>query len=128
MEYWIFLSIALLVFVSSVIYIVWKEKIKYEYMERTDFVITIVIAFISLLCTIVLSIDLPSVLSGGQEIYVNELPTSYRVTNYFSYTVTDNEELRHLKGVNWNKYEKNGNYRIRYTKFTKLVLDVEKLD
>lgn len=127
MEYWILLSffLAILIVIGVTI---WKKKIKDDDMENKDFIALIVIAGIVFVLTVILSIDIPNALSGGQEIYVNELPTSYRVTNYFSYAVTDNEELRGLRGVDWNKYEKNENYRIRYTKFTKFVLDIEELD
>lgn len=127
MEYWILLSffLAILIVIGVTI---WKKRIKDDDMENKDFIALIVIAGIVFVLTVILSIDIPNALSGGQEIYVNELPTSYKVTNYISYAVTDNEELRHLKGVDWNKYEKNGNYRIRYTKFTKFVLDIEELD
>lgn len=127
MEYWILLSffLAILIVIGVTI---WKKRIKDDDMENKDFIALIVIAGIVFVLTVILSIDIPNALSGGQEIYVSELPTSYRVTQYFSYAVTDNEELRGLRGVDWNKYEKNGNYRIRYTKFTKFVLNIEELD
>lgn len=127
MEYWILLIIFLAVLIAIGIFI-WVKRIKNDDMENKDFITLIAIAGIVFVLTVILSIDIPNALSGGQEIYVNELPTSYRVTNYFSYAVTDNEELRGLRGVDWNKYEKHGNYRIRYTKFTKFVLSVEMID
>ena len=75
-----------------------------------------------------LSIDIPSALSGGEEIYVNELPTRIAFSINIVYVDTDDEILKQLKGCDWNKYEKYGNYRIRYTKFNKIVLDIERLD
>lgn len=127
MTYWGLLIIFLAVLIAIGIFI-WKKRIKDDDMENKDFITLIVIAAIVFVLTVILSIDIPNALSGGKEIYVNELPTSYMLGQYISYVVTDNEELRHLKGVNWNKYEKNGNYRIRYTKFTKFVLGVEKVE
>lgn len=127
MTYWILLIVFIAVLIAIGLFI-WKKRIKDDDMENSDFITLIVIASVVFVLTVILSIDIPNALSGGKEIYVNELPTSYRITQYFSQTVTDNEELRHLKGVDWNKYEKNGNYRIRYTKFTKFVLSIEKVD
>lgn len=127
MTYWILLIMFFAVLIAIGLFI-WKKRIKDDDMENRDFITLIVIASVVFVLTVILSIDIPNALSGGKEIYVNELPTSYRITQYFSQIVTDNQELRHLKGVDWNKYEKNGNYRIRYTKFTKFVLSIEKVD
>lgn len=127
MEYWIILITTFVVFVACLI-VIWKKRIKDDDMENNDFIVLIIIAAVALVFTVILSIDIPSALSGGKEIYVNELPRTYGYRVHSFYTVTDNEELRHLKGVNWNRYERNGNYRIRYTKFTKFVLSVEKID
>lgn len=127
MTYWILLIVFIAVLIAIGLFI-WKKRIKDDDMENRDFITLIVIASVVFVLTVILSIDIPNALSGGKEIYVNELPTSYRITQYFSQIVTDNQDLRHLKGVAWNKYEKNGNYRIRYTKFTKFVLSIEKVN
>lgn len=127
MIYWIIL-IGLFVFFVACLIVIWKKRIKDDNMENNDFIVFIMLAAVALVFTVILSIDIPSALSGGKEIYVNELPTTYRYGQLFVYVDTDTEELRHLMGVDWNRYEKNGNYRIRYTKFTKFVLSVEKID
>ena len=73
-------------------------------------------------------VDIPSALSGGEKVYTSELPTLQKYGHYMSFNITDNEELKFLHGCNWNKYEKYGNYCISYTKHTKYVLDIKKLD
>lgn len=127
MTYWIIL-IGLFVFFVACLIVIWKKRIKDDDMENNDFIALVIVVAAVLVFTVILSIDIPSALSGGKEIYVNELPTTYRYGQLSVYVETDNEELRHLQGVDWNRYEKNGNYRIRYTKFTKFVLSVEKID
>ena len=96
-------------------------------MENETLGVTIFIACVSLICLITFSLDIPCALRGGQEMYVNELP-SYIGFGRFRRTITDNEELKHLNGCIWDAYEKYGNYHIRYTKITRIVLDIEKLD
>lgn len=72
-------------------------------------------------------IDIPSALKGGETVYTNELPeTTYAMHSW--HTISDNPELKHLQGCRFDKYEKYGNYRIRYTKLNRLVLEIEKLD
>lgn len=128
MVYWVSLSLALVCLTCSIAYIVWEGKIGYQCADKGDLITVIIVAVISLFVTINLSIDLPSALSGGEKIYVGELPERQYFGQYISYVITDNEDLRHLKGGAWDKYDKYGNYCIRYTKFIKIVLDIEKLD
>lgn len=126
MIYWIFLIGSFIVLVISLFFI-WKKRIKDDDMENETLGVTIFIACVSLICLITFSLDIPCALRGGQEMYVNELP-SYIGCGRFRRTITDNEELKHLNGCTWDAYEKYGNYHIRYTKITKVVLDIEKLD
>ena len=130
MLYWISFII---LFVSSLAVLLCllhmlKNKRKHDYMEKETFVVFIVIFCVILFFLIYMSTDIPSALSGGQDLYVNELPTRIVFGPHVSYVDTDNEELKHLSGCDWNAYEKYGNYHIRYTKHTKFVLDIEKLD
>ncbi|NDO20294.1 hypothetical protein FMM68_11620 [Lachnospiraceae bacterium MD329] len=106
---------------------IWKKRIKDDDMENDVFGVIIFVACVSFICLIPFSIDIPCALRGGQEMYVNELP-SYTGFGKFQRTITDNEELKRLKGCNWAFSEKYGDYRICYTKVTKIVLDIEKLD
>lgn len=126
MIYWIFLIGSFIVLVISLFFI-WKKRIKDDNMENETLGVTIAVACVSLICLITFSLDIPCALRGGQEMYVTELP-SYTGFGTFQRTITDNEELRHLNGCNWDAYEKYGHYHIRYTKITKVVLDIEKLD
>lgn len=127
MSYWICLIILFIMFVF-IVFIIWKEKQQKSELESNTVAILILITFIILSLTILLSIDMPSALNGGEVIYVSELPTTVNYGLVIQKNFTDNEELQYLRGCNWNRYEKYGNYRIRYTKLTKIVLDVEKLD
>lgn len=127
MLYWITLIILLALLLMIAIYIWIMRKVKKE-MDNESFCILTVTDCIVLLIVLWMSLDIMSALQGGQELYVNELPTYHYAGRFFSYVETDNEELKHLNGCDWNKYEKYGNYRIRYTRFTKFVLDIEKLD
>lgn len=126
MLYWISFII-LFINLGAIIFYILRKKIKKESMEKSTLGILISFACILLSLIVLFGMDIPSALSGGEEIYVNELPTT---VNYFvtSRTYTDNKELRHLKGRDWDKYDKYGYYRIRYTKLTRFILDVEKLD
>lgn len=127
MCYWIYLIIALICLVSSIIYMMYRKLIK-NHMNKADFITLIIIMIISGFFTIILSIDIPSALNGGERMYVSELPERRNFGAYISYVITDNEELKLLKNGDWNKYEKYGDYCIRYTKFTKIVLNIEKLN
>lgn len=126
MLYWIIFIILFISF-GFIIFDILRKKIKKESIEKITLGISISLACILLSLIILFCMDIPSALSGGEEIYVNELPTT---VNYLTIRkhYTDNKELRHLKGRDWNKYEKYGYYRIRYTKLTRFVLSVEKLD
>lgn len=131
MYYWISLIFLFTVFIAILLYnILFKliQKKKNGNTKRDIFSNFIIPLCVILIFLIPLSIDIPSALSGGQEIYVNELPTYIGWSTYFSYVKTDNKLLKHMQGCNWDRYEKYGNYRIRYTKFTKFVLEIEKLD
>lgn len=127
MLYWIPLIILFALLLIFLLYI-WKKRIKDKEMNDQDlgmivFVCCAVFAFL-----VWMGIDIPSALSGGEEIYATELPETVQLGKIVTYSITDNDELRDLKGVDWNRYEKYGNYHIRYTKFNKFVLKVEKLD
>ena len=126
MLYWIIFIILFISF-GFIIFDILRKKIKKESIEKITLGISISLACVLLSLIILFCMDIPSALSGGEEIYVNELPIT---VNYFAIrkNFTDNKELRHLKRRDWNKYEKYGHYRIRYTKLTQFVLSVEKLD
>lgn len=74
--------------------------------------------------------DIPSAMKGGVTVYTEELPSiTYAFHSW--YTVSDNPELTRLQGFNskkYREYEKYGNYRIRYTKFNRFILELERID
>lgn len=86
-----------------------------------------VIAALTFIMLITYCLDIPSVLNGGEVVYTNEMPEIIHLKGT-SYVYSDNPELSGLKGFNPDEYEKYGNYRIRYTKINKFVLEVERLD
>lgn len=127
MIYWI-LIISLFIAIAVVGLILWKKYIKDKNISSDDFKGLIIIGCFLSALFIPLAIDLPSALSGGREIYVNELPTRCVISKSLSYIKTDNKELKHLKLGNWEKYEKYGNYRITYTIPIKFVLNIELIE
>lgn len=126
MTYWITLILSLIILLPLAFYL-WKKKIKDGNRKKEACPFCTALLFAFLCATVILSVDIPNAINGGETMYVNELPT-YVYFGQLSHIVTDNDELRRLKCFNWNEYEKYGNYRIRYTKLTKFVLDIEKLD
>lgn len=127
MQYWI-LTIGLFASIMVIGIILLKKGIKDKNIKSEDFKIFIVLGCIAIVCFIPFAIDLPSALNGGQEIYVNKLPTCHNCGGYLSFLKTDNEQLKHLKLGEWKKYEKYRNYHIRYTKPIKFVLDIEPIE
>lgn len=127
MQYWIS-TICLFVIIAVIGLVLWKKGIKDDDMEPDTFKTLIVLGCILLLVFIPFAADLPSALSGGQEIYVNELPTRYIIGTHISYVKTDNKQLKHFKLGEWEKYEKYGNYRIKYTKHFKFVLAIDSVE
>lgn len=131
MWYWSALSIILILLIG-LSFCIWKIKFKDDEkdneMERGECAAKLIITVILFIPLAILCIDIPSALRGGETVYTTELPTCYRYSKFHTEVITDNEELRHLRGPNWNRYEKYGKYRISYTHFTKIVLKVEKLD
>lgn len=130
MLYWISLIFFFLSALAILLYILYllRKKRKYDYMKKDVFIAFIILFCVVLFFLIYMVTDIPSALSGGQDLYVNELPTRLDLGAHISYIDTNNKELKHMIGVNWNAYEKYGKYHIRYTKHTKFVLDIEKLD
>lgn len=124
--YWISL-ITLIVLFAVIVFVLWKKRIKENVMNIWVFRALFVFACVVLFFINLIASDIPSVLDGGDVIYTDELP-KYMEFGMIRYFKTDNEELKHLKFCNRNLYEEHGNYRIRYTKHTKFVLSVEKLD
>lgn len=127
MNYWGTLIFFFVVLAVALLYIL-KKRITDKEMKKDEFVIVTAIACLAFLFIVPLSLDIPSAVNGGQEVYTNELPTRYNFGLCCSFVETDNKELKQLRLGNWNKYEKYGDYRVRYTKFTKIVLDIEKLE
>ena len=118
------LYVILVFFNYFICYVNWQSVLD---MENDVFGMLVFVACLSFIFLIPCTIDIPCALRGGQEMYVNELP-SYIGFGTLRHTVTDNKELKRLMGCNWDAYDKHGNYRICYTSVTKIVLDIEKLD
>lgn len=126
MLYWIIL-ITLFIVLIGILFFIWKKRMWDRDMDREVFGGLVFIICVLMVFIIPLSIDIPDAIKGGQEMYVDKLP-SYSGYGRFRRVITDNDKLSKLTGCNWSLYEQYGNYHIRYTKFTKFVLDVEKLD
>lgn len=127
MRYWLLLILLFVVIIAIGVYI-WKKTIRDNNIENSDLALMIILGCMTLAGFIILSIDIPSAICGGQEMYVDELPTVEHWGTHISFIKTDNEELKHLKLADWERYEKYGHYRIRYTKLNKCVLEIEKID
>ena len=95
--------------------------------DKAGFAVSAVLTAVFLFYTATCCMDIPGALNGGEEVYTNELPDRVYYMRSMR-TVSDNPELRDLKGFNPDGYEKYGNYRIRYTKRNRFVLEIEKLD
>ena len=90
MLYWISFII---LFVSSLAVLLCllhmlKNKRKHDYMEKETFVVFIIIFCVILFFLIYMSTDIPSALSGGQDLYVNELPTRIVLGPHVSYVLS----------------------------------------
>lgn len=128
MEYWFCLGLVSVYFICCLVYLLWQRKTGLQYSDKGNLITVAAVGAAALICAVVLSVDVPSAVSGGEKIYTNELPRRLTWSPHISFVITDNEDLKRLKGGNWNKYDKYGNYCIRYTKYIKVVLDIEKLD
>lgn len=129
MQYWILtIGLFIIIIVIGIIIVILKKRMKDDKATSDDFKTLIVLGCVVIICFIPFAIDLPSALCGGDEIYVNELPTRYIYGSCLSIVETDNEQLKHLKLGEWEKYEKYGNYRIRYTKPIKFMIDIEPIE
>lgn len=131
MMYWgflIFLLVLLALVISALIYYIKKVIDRREEGDDIDaikFFACVVVLLIGF--TIFHAVDIPSALSGGEMMCVDELPRrigSGRIKQF----ITDNPELKELTGYDPNNYEQYGHYHIRYTKIHKFVLDIEKID
>lgn len=101
---------------------------KSEFNDKATFFISMIFMLICLSTLIRYYMDIPSALNGGEIIYTNELPVQICLSHSLN-TASDNPDLENLKCfINLNKYDRYGNYRIRYTKLNRLVLEIEKLD
>lgn len=104
MFYWILLIISFISFiaiVSCILYTLYKKQ-KYGIFKKDDFAAYIIILCLVLCLFVPVCIDLPSALRGGQEVYVDEVPTVIKYTPHFSHVETDNEILKQIKGCDWN--------------------------
>ena len=131
MQYWIFtigLLVIIIAIIITILILLLKKGIKDNDENLDNFKTFVILGCISIVCFLPFAIDLPSALCGDEEIYVNELPTRHNCGGYLSTVKTDNKQLKHLKLGEWEKYEKYGNYRIRYTKPIKFVLDIEPIE
>ncbi|MCI8520570.1 MAG: hypothetical protein HFE51_02135 [Clostridia bacterium] len=129
----ILIILAILALIHSVIVSkTQEERYPYTTLENEEkslgFFLPCLVLIFSLGFFIYFCADIPSARSGGEVIYVDELPDVIQTSHYSHIYSKKYPELNGLKNFNPYKYEKYGHYRIRYTKLTKHFLDIEKLD
>lgn len=73
-------------------------------------------------------IDIPSAIEGGQAIYVDRRPEVLPVMSLHVVYADNGQRFLDFGGYKPNKYEQDASYCITYTKFTKTVLKIEKVE
>lgn len=124
MGYW-FLIIFIFIVLGTTIFCACYSKVKEKNTE--DFGISVFAVCLSLVFTICFGIDIPDALSGGQKIYVDKFPNVVSM-QYCQLVSADGQQFISFSGYNPDKYEQNAEYCITYTKFTKSVLDIKKIE
>lgn len=83
--------------------------------------------FLALIAAVYFGIDIPSALSGGQKIYVDKFP-DVASTSYCQFVYADGQQFISFNGYDPDKYEQDTAYCITYTKYTKSILNIEKVE
>lgn len=79
------------------------------------------------LMLLVFLIDIPSAITGGETLYINSFPPNTQ-TLISQFIYTDKGMLVSYEGYQPDQFDSNGTYCIRYTKLTKSVLEIEKIN
>ncbi|MBP3360739.1 MAG: hypothetical protein J6N52_07805 [Clostridia bacterium] len=124
MRYWSFILI-IFVILGFMIFFAWDSIAKEK--NLANFWISIVCACLVGIFGVYFGRDIPNALAGGQEMYIDKL--SDVVMTHNLYIIRANgKHLISFNGFNPEKYGQNTRYRIKYTKFTNSVLDIEKVE
>lgn len=124
MGYW-FLIIFIFTILSAMIFCTYYLKVKNEDKETMGLSILSICFALSL--TVYFGIDIPYALNGGQEIYVDKFPAVASM-ECFQLINTGEQQFISFKSYNPDKYEQDAEYCITYTKFTKIILNIEKVE
>ncbi len=124
MGYWIFLLFlfALLALMIFLIYMTKKKDNDRNIIYAGIITCGVICIMLTLLC-----IDIPCALSGGEKIYVNEVPKVINI-GHFQFIYIDGKRFASYIGFDPDDYEPNTRYCISYTKFTKSFLGIEKVE
>lgn len=122
MGYWCFIVLTFLIFAAAIIFFCYRKIKKQE--TNVDIIIC---ACVFGLTFFIFGIDIPSALSGGEKVYVEKFPHIEKLQFTVMLNV-DGELLFSFRDYDPEKYEQDAEYCITYTKFTKSVLNIEKLE
>ena len=124
MGFWAMLVFIAVMLVISIVCLVKLNQEKKEPVIRGCAVFAIVILSIM---TAFLGINIPDAIRGGQEIYVQEAPRVFRM-QIMNIVFADGRKFISFDGYDSDDYEEGALYRIRYTKISKIILDIEKVE
>lgn len=123
MGYWVFL---LFLLIMATVLSICLYKVKKEDDDSIVGMGMFVCCMLGL-ALIGLIIDIPSALAGGEKIYVDKFPKVVQMQGVHLVSINEHD-LISFRGYNPDKYEKEAWYCISYTKYTKSVLDIEKVE
>ncbi|MDO5398608.1 MAG: hypothetical protein Q4G33_11845 [bacterium] len=124
MGYWIFLLCVVLLLIGVIVF-AWYSKVKDN--DEEQFVLCIGCICVLAFFVIYFGLDIPSALSGGQEVYVDKFPDIASM-RYFQLIEVDGVNFLSFSGFNSDKYEQDAAYCIRYTKLTRTILSIEQIE
>lgn len=124
MQFWLLLIVYLAIITILIILAINSSK----NADSKGIVISAVIGcIITFVLSVPLIIDVPSAIRGGETLYLDSFPKIYEIGNHhICAAVTDDITLYSLGKYNSDKYEQDAQYCIKYTKFFKIILDIEK--
>ena len=125
MGYWIWLMFLFIVFTSVFIMLIHTIK-KGNGIKSESFVILVICNCVLGFFLICFGMDIPSALSGGQEMYVKGSP-QILIMEHSRWLCANGEMLFLVMKYDLDKNEPYAEYRITYTEFTNTVLAIEKV-
>lgn len=123
MGYWFVLMFCIVLLIMMII-VTWHSLVKSN--NKKEFCLSMCGISILSLIVFAFGIDIPSAIVGGKKIYVNEFPST-QTMQFYQIVGADNKIFISFENYDRDKYEKNAKYCIKYTGFTKSVLNIEKV-